>query len=99
MIDRLLVGPDRRPHLTEGVPAWPKPWPCARSQGLQLSFHRIQFTPDFCRRRDQHHIFNPRTGEFTIKKGPVSPTCSRREIKPPPAKVQSALLESDARKQ
>src|SRR5262249_55924337 len=45
-------------------------------------------------------IYNPRTGEFTVKKGPVfAQIVLADEINRAPAKVQSALLEAMQEKQ
>src|SRR5207237_10745703 len=45
-------------------------------------------------------IYNPRTGEFTIKKGPIFANfVLADEINRAPAKVQSALLEAMQEKQ
>src|SRR5882724_2124530 len=45
-------------------------------------------------------IYNPRTGEFTVKKGPVfANLVLADEINRAPAKVQSALLEAMQEKQ
>src|SRR5205085_10142483 len=45
-------------------------------------------------------IYNPRTGEFTIKKGPIfAQVVLADEINRAPAKVQSALLEAMQEKQ
>jgi MoxR-like ATPase len=70
MIDRLLVGLLTGGHiLLEGVPGLAKTLAVRTlAQGLQLSFHRIQFTPDLLPADViGTQIFNPRTGEFTIK--------------------------------
>ena len=45
-------------------------------------------------------IYNPRTGEFTVKQGPVfANVVLADEINRAPAKVQSALLEAMAERQ
>ena len=103
MIDRLLVGLLTGGHiLLEGVPGLAKTLAVRTlAQGLQLSFHRIQFTPDLLPADViGTQIFNPRTGEFTIKKGPVfANLVLADEINRAPAKVQSALLEAMQEKQ
>jgi MoxR-like ATPase len=68
---------------------------------LRLQFQRIQFTPDLLPADVVGtQIYNPRTGEFTIKKGPVFANCVLAdEINRAPAKVQSALLEAMQEKQ
>ena len=103
MIDRLLVGLLTGGHiLLEGVPGLAKTL-AARTlaQGLQLQFHRIQFTPDLLPADVVGtQIYNPRTGEFSIKKGPIFANCVLAdEINRAPAKVQSALLEAMQEKQ
>src|SRR5689334_14266751 len=74
MIDRLLIGLLVGGHLLlEGVPGLAKTLAVRTlAQGLRLSFHRIQFTPDLLPADViGTQIYNPRTGEFSIKKGPV----------------------------
>src|SRR5437660_3599623 len=103
MIDRLLVGLLTGGHiLLEGVPGLAKTLAVRTlAQGLRLSFHRIQFTPDLLPADViGTQIFNPRTGEFSIKRGPVFANCVLAdEINRAPAKVQSALLEAMQEKQ
>src|SRR5438132_4754923 len=103
MIDRLLVGLlAGGHHLLDGVPGLAKTLAVRTlAQGLQLSFHRIQFTPDLLPADViGTQIFNPRTGEFTIKKGPIfANLVLADEINRAPAKVQSALLEAMQEKQ
>jgi MoxR-like ATPase len=103
MIDRLLLGLLTGGHvLIEGVPGLAKTLAVRTlAQGLRLSFQRIQFTPDLLPADVVGtQIYNPRTGEFTIKKGPVfSNLVLADEINRAPAKVQSALLEAMQEKQ
>jgi MoxR-like ATPase len=103
MIDRLLVGLLTGGHiLLEGVPGLAKTLAVRTlAQGLQLSFQRIQFTPDLLPADViGTQIYNPRTGEFTIKKGPIfAHLVLADEINRAPAKVQSALLEAMQEKQ
>src|SRR5437762_9237801 len=103
MIDRLLVGLLAGGHiLVEGVPGLAKTLAIRTlAQGLQLSFHRIQFTPDLLPADViGTQIYNPRTGEFSVKKGPVfANLVLADEINRAPAKVQSALLEAMQEKQ
>src|SRR3989442_2080308 len=98
MVDRLLIGLLTAGHiLLEGVPGLAKTLAVRTlAQGLRLSFHRIQFTPDLLPADViGTQIYNPRTGEFTIKKGPIFAHCVLAdEINRAPAKVQSALLEA-----
>ena len=68
---------------------------------IQASFKRIQFTPDLLPADVLGTlIYSPKTGEFTIKKGPVfANIVLADEINRAPAKVQSALLEAMQEKQ
>jgi MoxR-like ATPase len=103
MVDRLLVGLLTGGHvLLEGVPGLAKTLAVRTlAQGLHLSFHRIQFTPDLLPADViGTQIYNPRSGEFSIKKGPVfANLVLADEINRAPAKVQSALLEAMQEKQ
>src|SRR5207244_11346114 len=103
MVDRLLVGLLTNGHiLLEGVPGLAKTLAVRTvAQGLRLSFHRIQFTPDLLPADViGTQIYNPRTGEFSIKKGPIfANLVLADEINRAPAKVQSALLEAMQEKQ
>src|SRR2546423_4143554 len=103
MVDRLLIGRLTAGHvLLEGVPGLAKTLAVRTlAQGLRLSFHRIQFTPDLLPADViGTQIFNPRTGEFSIKRGPIFANCVLAdEINRAPAKVQSALLEAMQEKQ
>ena len=103
LIDRLLLGLLTGGHLLiEGVPGLAKTLAVrTMARGLHLSFQRIQFTPDLLPADViGTQIFNPRTGEFTIKKGPIFAHCVLAdEINRAPAKVQSALLEAMQEKQ
>jgi MoxR-like ATPase len=103
MVDRLLVGLLTGGHiLLEGVPGLAKTLAVRTlAQGLHLTFRRIQFTPDLLPADViGTQIFNPRTGEFSIKKGPIFAHCVLAdEVNRAPAKVQSALLEAMQEKQ
>jgi MoxR-like ATPase len=103
MMDRLLVGLLTGGHiLLEGVPGLAKTLAVRTlAHGLHLKFSRIQFTPDLLPADViGTQIYNPRTGEFTIKKGPVfANLVLADEINRAPAKVQSALLEAMQEKQ
>jgi MoxR-like ATPase len=103
MLDRLLVCLLTGGHiLLEGVPGLAKTLAVRTlAQGLRLSFHRIQFTPDLLPADViGTQIYNPRSGEFSIKKGPVfANLVLADEINRAPAKVQSALLEAMQEKQ
>ncbi|HWG47759.1 MAG TPA: AAA family ATPase [Gemmataceae bacterium] len=103
MLDRLLVGLLTGGHiLLEGVPGLAKTLAVRTlAHGLRLSFSRIQFTPDLLPADVVGtQIYNPRSGEFSIKKGPVfANLVLADEINRAPAKVQSALLEAMQEKQ
>jgi MoxR-like ATPase len=98
LVDRLLIGLLTGGHLLlEGVPGLAKTLAVRTVAGtLDLSFSRIQFTPDLLPADVLGtQVFNPRTGEFSIKKGPVfANLILADEINRAPAKVQSALLEA-----
>src|SRR5947209_7912154 len=98
LIDRLMVGLMTGGHiLLEGVPGLAKTLAVRTlAQGLRLSFQRIQFTPDLLPADVVGtQIYNPRSGEFTVKKGPIfANLVLADEINRAPAKVQSALLEA-----
>src|SRR5438128_12348766 len=103
MLDRLLLGLLVGGHvLLEGVPGLAKTLAVRTlAQGLRLNFHRIQFTPDLLPADIVGtQIYNPRTGEFSAKKGPIFANLVLvDEINRAPAKVQSALLEAMQEKQ
>jgi MoxR-like ATPase len=103
LLDRLLLGLLTGGHvLLEGVPGLAKTLAVRTlARGLRLSFSRIQFTPDLLPADViGTQIYNPRTGEFSVKKGPVfANLVLADEINRAPAKVQSALLEAMAEKQ
>jgi MoxR-like ATPase len=103
MVDRLLIGLLTGGHiLVEGVPGLAKTLAVRTlAQALHLSFQRIQFTPDLLPADViGTQIYNPGTGEFSIKKGPVfANLVLADEINRAPAKVQSALLEAMQEKQ
>src|SRR5207245_2983443 len=97
MIDRLLVGLLTGGHmLLEGVPGLAKTLAVRTlAQGLRLSFHRIQFTLDLLPADViGTQIYNPRTGDFSIKIGPIfANLVLAEENNRAPAKVESGLLE------
>src|SRR5436190_18487353 len=103
MVDRLLIGLLTGGHiLIEGVPGLAKTL-AARTvaRALHLTFQRIQFTPDLLPADViGTQIYNPRSGDFSIKKGPIFANfVLADEINRAPAKVQSALLEAMQEKQ
>lgn len=98
MVDRLLIGLLANGHvLVEGVPGLAKTTAVkALAETMDLAFSRIQFTPDLLPADlVGTQIYQPKTGEFTTRKGPVfASILLADEINRAPAKVQSALLES-----
>ncbi len=98
LVDRLLMGLLTDGHiLLEGVPGLAKTLAIRTvSAALHLQFSRVQFTPDLLPADILGtQIYNPRTGEFTVKKGPIfANVILADEINRAPAKVQSALLEA-----
>jgi MoxR-like ATPase len=98
LVDRMLIGLLTGGHLLlEGVPGLAKTLAVRTvAQALRLSFQRIQFTPDLLPADVVGtQIYNPRTGDFTIRRGPVfAHLVLADEINRAPAKVQSALLEA-----
>ncbi len=97
LIDSLLVGLIADGHiLVEGVPGLAKTTAInAISKALGVNFKRVQFTPDLLPSDvTGTEIYNPKDGEFSIKKGPIfTNLLLADEINRAPAKVQSALLE------
>jgi MoxR-like ATPase len=98
LIERLVIGLLADGHvLLEGVPGLAKTLSVKTlSAAIQTSFHRIQFTPDLLPADVIGTlIYNPKDGEFRIKKGPIfANLILADEINRAPAKVQSALLEA-----
>ncbi len=103
MIEGILMGLLTGGHvLLEGVPGLAKTLTIASvSKTISLDFGRIQFTPDLLPSDlIGTMIFNPKSGDFTAKKGPIfTNIVLADEINRAPAKVQSALLEAMAEKQ
>ena len=98
LVDGLLMGLLTNGHvLLEGVPGLAKTLTVKTlATGIQTGFQRIQFTPDLLPADlIGTMIYNPRSGEFTVKHGPLfSNLILADEINRAPAKVQSALLEA-----
>ncbi|MDR1192293.1 MAG: MoxR family ATPase [Verrucomicrobiales bacterium] len=98
LIERLLVGLLANGHvLLEGVPGLAKTLALKTlAATIQLSFKRIQFTPDMLPADIiGTEIYHPRDLNFAIKHGPVfANLILADEINRAPAKVQSALLEA-----
>ncbi len=98
MIERLLIGLLADGHvLVEGVPGLAKTTAVrCLADAVKLKFQRLQFTPDLLPADlIGTLIYNPKTGEFTTRKGPLfANIILADEINRAPAKVQSALLEA-----
>lgn len=98
LIDRLIVALLANGHvLLEGVPGLAKTLSIKTlSDAVHADFSRIQFTPDLLPADIVGTlIYNPKTGDFTTKRGPVfANLVLADEINRAPAKVQSALLEA-----
>src|SRR5262245_12954197 len=98
LVDGLLIGLLTDGHLLlEGVPGLAKTLAVRTvARTLHLRFQRIQFTPDLLPADVLGtQIYNPRSGEFSIRQGPVfANLILADEINRAPAKVQSALLEA-----
>ena len=98
VVDRLLIGLLTNGHvLLEGVPGLAKTLAVKTLAGaMNASFQRLQFTPDLLPADVIGTlIYNPGSGEFTTKRGPVfANIVLADEINRAPAKVQSALLEA-----
>src|SRR5437763_8777163 len=98
MLHRLLLGLLAGGHvLLEGVPGLAKTLVVKTlADAIDGTFSRIQFTPDMLPGDVVGtQIFNPREGNYNVKKGPVFGNfILADEINRAPAKVQSALLEA-----
>ncbi|MEO7312912.1 MAG: MoxR family ATPase [Chitinophagaceae bacterium] len=98
MIDRLLTGLLCNGHiLLEGVPGLAKTLTIKNlSQAVNVSFSRIQFTPDLLPADViGTMIYNQQKGDFVVRRGPIFANfILADEINRAPAKVQSALLEA-----
>ncbi|MGE0632261.1 MAG: AAA family ATPase [Pseudobdellovibrionaceae bacterium] len=103
MLEGIMMGLLTGGHvLLEGVPGLAKTLTISSvAQSISLQFQRIQFTPDLLPTDlIGTMIFNPKTGDFAPKKGPIfTNIVLADEINRAPAKVQSALLEAMAEKQ
>ncbi len=97
-MERLVIGLLANGHvLLEGVPGLAKTLSVKTlATALHTRFSRIQFTPDMLPADVVGtQIFNPQTGTFSIRRGPVfANLVLADEINRAPAKVQSALLEA-----
>jgi MoxR-like ATPase len=98
LVEGLLIGLLTNGHvLLEGVPGLAKTLTVKTlANCIHTGFQRIQFTPDLLPADLVGTlIYNPRSGEFTTKHGPLfSNLILADEINRAPAKVQSALLEA-----
>lgn len=98
IIDRIFIGFLCNGHiLLESVPGLAKTALVkSTAQAIGLDYKRIQFTPDLLPSDlIGTLIYNPKTQEFLIKKGPIfTNIILADEINRAPAKVQSALLEA-----
>ncbi len=103
VIERMMVGLLADGHiLLEGVPGLAKTLAVKTiAETIDAKFQRIQFTPDLLPSDlIGTLIYNPKSGEFSIKKGPIfANIILADEINRAPAKVQSALLEAMQEKQ
>src|SRR4030088_411689 len=98
LVDRLLLGLLANGHiLLEGVPGLAKTLTVKTMAAcIRTGFQRLQFTPDLLPADlIGTLIYNPRSGEFTTKLGPLFSNLILADvINRAPAKVQSALLEA-----
>ncbi len=98
LVDGMLMGLLAKGHiLIEGVPGLAKTSAVkALAATIDADFKRIQFTPDLLPADlIGTEIYKPKTGDFSIKKGPVFHNIVLAdEINRAPSKVQAALLES-----
>jgi MoxR-like ATPase len=98
LVERLIVSLVAEGHiLLEGLPGLAKTTSIkAVADAADLKFSRIQFTPDLLPADVMGtQIYNPKTSEFTVKRGPVfANLVLADEINRAPAKVQAALLEA-----
>jgi MoxR-like ATPase len=103
MVERLLMGLLTGGHvLLEGLPGLAKTLAVRTlAQAVDLSFQRIQFTPDLLPADVVGTtIYNQRTGEFVPHRGPIfANVVLADEVNRAPAKVQAALLEAMQEKQ
>jgi len=97
-MELMLASLAARGHiLLEGVPGVAKTTMAkALASALSLTFKRIQFTPDLLPSDIVGTmVYNPKTGEFTLRKGPVfANIVLADEINRASPRTQSALLEA-----
>ena len=103
LIHKLMLALLANGHLlVEGAPGLAKTRAIKEmAEGIEGSFHRIQFTPDLLPGDiTGTDIFRPQTGAFEFQQGPIfNNLVLADEINRAPAKVQSALLEAMAERQ
>ena len=103
LVNRLLIALLADGHLlVEGAPGLAKTKAVrVLSQGIEGSFHRVQFTPDLLPADlTGTDIYRPQDGSFMFQHGPLfNNLVLADEINRAPAKVQSALLEAMAERQ
>ena len=97
VLDQILIALLAGGHvLIEGVPGLGKTLLVrALAQALELTYARVQFTPDLMPSDvSGHAVYDPKTESFQIRRGPVfTHILLADEINRAPAKTQSALLE------
>ncbi|MHA1450341.1 MAG: AAA family ATPase [Candidatus Hodarchaeales archaeon] len=100
IIEFLFIGMLTQGHIyLEGVPGVAKTWTTNNFTDTQgCEFNRIQFTPDMLPSDIVGtNIFNPKTGTFRLKKGPIfANVILADEVNRAPPKTQSAMLEAMA---
>lgn len=103
LVQRMLVALLADGHLlVEGAPGLAKTRAIkCLGEGLEGSFHRVQFTPDLLPGDiTGTEIYRPQEGGFHFQRGPIfNNLVLADEINRAPAKVQSALLEAMAERQ
>jgi len=97
VLDQILIALLAGGHvLIEGVPGLGKTLLVrALAQALELTYARVQFTPDLMPSDvSGHAVYDPKTESFKIRRGPVfTNILLADEINRAPAKTQAALLE------
>jgi MoxR-like ATPase len=103
LVERLIIALLADGHLlVEGAPGLAKTRAIkSLAEGIEGSFHRIQFTPDLLPGDvTGTEIYRPQEGSFHFQHGPVFHNLVLAdEVNRAPAKVQSALLEAMAERQ
>jgi MoxR-like ATPase len=103
LVQRLIIALLADGHLlVEGAPGLAKTRAIkSLAEGLEGSFHRIQFTPDLLPGDvTGTEIYRPQEASFHFQKGPIFHNLVLAdEINRAPAKVQSALLEAMGERQ